>query len=295
MAPATPPRSRNRRGKAVCPSSPQLLTRPVAPVTPGSVSGKRHAGQLQKLRSPLNRSPARGLRTPEYTPAKPTSVGASAQARRKLEFPDDQQELAGVGRVLFPGPSFDTSTLGSRLLSPQAPGRLLRDAPALLPPAPASKAFAAILDEQFFEDDALQERECSPTPRGWETPSRPTADPLEQAPSTPSDKIVTFDLARDWNNNSSRCFSSDEEPDETSIQGKILENPFDDHIFVDEETRRRRQELLLAEDPTLQDTVTYVDKKGEASRKRHLSSEEQERFRPRMLFEQHLRKKDSRE
>ncbi|KAM3161290.1 Protein SIC1 [Lachancea thermotolerans] len=295
MAPATPPRSRNRRGKAVCPSSPQLLTRPAVPVTPGSVSGKRHTGQLQKLRSPLNRSPARGLRTPEYTPARPAGVGASAQARRKLEFPDDQQELAGVGRVLFPGPSSDASTFESRLLSPPAPGRLLRDAPALLPPAPASKAFAAILDEQFFEDDPLQDRECSPTPRGWETPPRATEVPPEQAPSTPSDKIVTFDLAKDWNNNSSRCFSSDEEPDEISIRGKVLENPFADHIVADEETRRRRQELLLAEEPALQDTVSYIDKKGETSKKRHLNAEEQERFRPRMLFEQHLRKKGSQE
>lgn len=149
MAPATPPRSRNRRGKAVCPSSPQLLTRPAVPVTPGSVSGKRHTGQLQKLRSPLNRSPARGLRTPEYTPARPAGVGASAQARRKLEFPDDQQELAGVGRVLFPGPSSDASTFESRLLSPPAPGRLLRDAPALLPPAQLAKLSRPYLTSSF--------------------------------------------------------------------------------------------------------------------------------------------------
>lgn len=265
-----------------CPSSPQQQSQLAVPVTPGSVSGKRYAAQRHRLRSPVLRSPVRGLRTPEYTPVKHNSAGAG----KKSEFEADAaNEFANVGRVLFPGFTVDEDEPHRELPLPppqqrqqqqqqrQQTNGLLQDAPALLlPPSSASKAFASILDEPLSEEDISS----------WQT-SDPPAKISKQTPGTPSDRIVTFELARDWNNNSSSCFSSDEEDQETCIRQKTLENPFESHCVLDEETRRRRQELLLAHDPSLKDTVVYLDKKGKVTKERHLTPEEQSKFQPKKL------------
>ncbi|SCU91136.1 LANO_0D10858g1_1 [Lachancea nothofagi CBS 11611] len=291
MAPATPPRSRNRRaGKSVMlepprpemfPMSPQRQPHLTAPVTPGSVGTKPNMSHFNRLRSPLHRSPARGLRTPEYTPMKP-----SESVRKKLDFGEETEDLQSVGRVLFPETS-DANPQRSQngFLAPGPASRLLQGAPGLLPPSSTSKAFSFILEDQVDDERPISNVDTI----DWDSDSLLHARKVaKQTPSTPSDRIVTFELAKDWNNNSQSCFSSDEEVEETSITQKSLENPFVDSSVPSEETRRRRKELLIAEHPGIEDTIQYVDKNGKVVKERHLTAEEQQRFRPRKLFAEEL-------
>ncbi|SCU83545.1 LADA_0C12068g1_1 [Lachancea dasiensis] len=305
MAPATPPRSRNRRGKSVVmdaparpelfPTSPQRQPQLGIPVTPGSVGTKPNMSHFNRLRSPLLRSPAKGLRTPEYTPVKP-----SESVKKKLDFGDASHEFQSVGRVLFPESTesteiSDRDRFQNRFLAPPsstATSQLLQGAPQLLPSnsqKQASKAFSSLLQDQLDEEDsALSSVRADP----WEPESagQPARKEARQMPGTPSDKIVTFELAKDWNNNSRSCFSSDEEGEEPMVRQKTLANPFDDNSTASEETRRRRQELLIAENPSIGNTIQYVDKNGKLAKERRLSPEEQKRFQPRRLFTKELDK-----
>ncbi|SCU79236.1 LAME_0A07866g1_1 [Lachancea meyersii CBS 8951] len=288
MVPATPPRSRNRRGKGITlepprpdlvPMSPQHHTQASIPVTPGSVGAKPSSFQFNKLRSPRHRSPIRGLRTPEYTPVKP-----SESARKKLDFGEETQEFRSVGRVLFPESNDGHSDrFQSRFLAPAPSTKTLQKAPQLLPPD-----FSSIMKDPLCSKRAIPEIYAD----AWET-DESTDSPrkgAKQTPGTPSDKIVTFELAKDWNNNSGSCLSSDEEDEETMIKSKSLKNPFESGSTPSEETRQRRKQLLLAENPDLESTIQYMDKKGKVVEERHLSSGEQERYRPRMLFADKLGK-----
>ncbi|SCU77243.1 LAFA_0A00452g1_1 [Lachancea sp. 'fantastica'] len=295
MVPATPPRSRNKSEKQVMleaprgdqvPMSPQRLhTQPAIPVTPGSVGAKPSSLPFNRLKSPRRRaSPIRGLRTPEYTPAK-----GSESVRKKLDFGDYQQEFRNVGRVLFPDDNNSGSSerFQSGFLAPPSlkPATALQNAPKLLAPE-----FSSITKDPLDTAKRTIPEIYSDTWETEEIENFPTRKEAKQTPGTPSDKIVTFELAKDWNNNSGSCISSDEEADEPVIKSKALENPFDSGSTPSEETRRRRKELLIQEYPALENTIQYVDRRGKVVKERTLSPQEQERFRPRMLFADKLDK-----
>ncbi|CEP64965.1 cyclin-dependent protein serine/threonine kinase inhibiting protein SIC1 LALA0_S15e01376g [Lachancea lanzarotensis] len=286
MVPATPPRSRNKSEKPVMlepprgdlpPMSPHRFhTQPSVPVTPGSVGAKPSSLPFNRLKSPRRRSsPIRGLRTPEYTPIKP-----SESARKKLDFGENQQEFRNVGRVLFPESSSGSSErFQSGFLAPPTKPSSLQCAPKLLPPD-----FSSIMQDPLDTSKRAIPEIYADT---WEMDQSSDDFPRKEAkqtPGTPSDKVVTFELAKDWNNNSGSCISSDEEAEETMIKSKTLENPFDSGSVPSEETRRRRKEQLIQEYPELGSSIQYVDKRGKVVKERTLSPEEQERFRPRMLF-----------
>lgn len=112
------------------------------------------------------------------------------------------------------------------------------------------------------------------------------------SPGTPSHKITTFEQSQDWYNNSGNLDSSDEEEEESAfIKKTTLPNPFQSDIIADEETRAERKAQLLRENPDIEDTITYVNKRGQVVKQRKLSEGEKERFKPRMLFQDELQRK----
>ncbi|SCV99700.1 LAFE_0B00584g1_1 [Lachancea fermentati] len=281
MTPATPPRSRSRRVKSSTLEPPKLQLSPTtphrqgifaAPVTPGTVTLKQKSNQFNRPSSPLHGSPLKGLKTPEYTPAKLTT-------KRRLELANEPGNLDSVSRVLFLGNSqeLQDAKLSDRKACSDKKSinhNLMATPPQLLPPVPSNDAFSSFLERQVFYED---------------TQSHSSRKVAKQEPGTPSDKIVTFELAKDWNNNSGQCFSSDdEERGEELIKKATLKNPFASHEVADARTRRLRQKQLVSESPHLRDTVTYLNKSGQVAEERKLSKEDQERFRPKALFTEEL-------
>lgn len=295
MTPSTPPRSsvgissRGKKGKEtqdipdlrLSPETPHRQSKFVAPVTPGTVSMKQQQQQQQlnsnRFRSPVHRSPFKGLKTPEYTP--------NNAGKRKLDL-QQPGELSNVSRVLFPSeekqvPSLSVTGSG-RLGSKKQLSPLIFDNEddvsvigSLLPPK--SMGSRSGIFSSFLEEEDLDEV----TPQSRKQP--------KQVPGTPSDKIVTFQLAKDWNNNSGSCFSSDDgDDDETLIREQKLIDPFSSDDIPDKQTRLARKQQLLAENPELEETVTYVNKYGKTVKQRNLSKDEQERFKPQMLFAKEL-------
>ncbi|AAS51013.1 ABR240Wp [Eremothecium gossypii ATCC 10895] len=120
--------------------------------------------------------------------------------------------------------------------------------------------------------------------RGDARPARRKA--ARQEPGTPSSRIVTFELAEAWHNQSG-CGSSDDEGEE-DVRPLRLENPFLARGVAGADERRERARQLEAADPSIGHAVTLVDKRGRPVHQRELTPEEQELFKPRMLFAREL-------
>lgn len=94
-------------------------------------------------------------------------------------------------------------------------------------------------------------------------------------------------MAQEWNN--SEHESADDLSDsEEIVKGKSLYNPFQSEEVADESIRQQRKQLLLHENPDIEDVITYVNKKGDVVRRRHLSEREKELYKPKRLFAEEL-------
>lgn len=259
MTPATPPASRGGRGSRPLdeallgqkePQTPHRERQSGVPVTPSTTRAFKHSIPLLGPPSLGNqgKSPFKGFNSPEYTPQNQLSKN------KALEHPE---ELHNVSRVLFPAAKEGKST------STEAPSCLL---PPRRPVASARRLIGASLAEESDE----------------ESPHKLS----KQVPGTPSHKIITFDMAQEWNNASEQWSNSDDEHPrpESSIKGKELENPFLAAGTADEKLIRQRKEALLRENPDIENVITYVNKKGDVVRRHKLSDEEKERYKPRRLF-----------
>lgn len=271
MTPSTPPASRGRRNsRSVCtfeealqerkdhefPQTPHRGSHLRAPVTPSTVKPFKHS--VPSLKAPLmgnvSKSPFKGFNSPEYTPQTQSS-------KSKGPLLESAGELQNVSRVLFPPSNEELLSVSDRaplsLLPPRRPVSTRRD-----------------LSDQFSSD--LEEGEYQE--------SRKLA---KQVPGTPSHKVVTFQMAQEWNN--SEHESADDLSDsEEIVKGKSLYNPFQSEEVADESIRQQRKQLLLHENPDIEDVITYVNKKGDVVRRRHLSEREKELYKPKRLFAEEL-------
>ncbi|QLQ79343.1 hypothetical protein HG537_0B06910 [Torulaspora globosa] len=271
MTPATPPASRGRRGSRPNqtldegqnePQTPHKDYQSRVPVTPATSRAFKQSIPL--LAPPAvgneSRSSFKGFNSPEYTPQNQQKKGCS------FEHPE---ELHNVSRVLFPAAkkekslSTEGTSASSCLLPPRRPV--------------ARRLVGASLVESAESDD--------------ESPHKLS----KQLPGTPSHKIITFGMAEEWNNASEKCSDSEDEDVRpgSSIKGKQLENPFLAAGTPDEKLIRQRKEALLRENPDIESVISYVNKKGDVVRRRQLSDEEKELYRPRRLFANEIEELDN--
>ena len=110
----------------------------------------------------------------------------------------------------------------------------------------------------------------------------------KQTPGTPSDKVITSDLAEKWVQDHHASLSDDD--DDALITKTAIKNPFVLSDTLTAEDYQNRHDQLLKEQPSLKDTLTFVNKKNQVVQKRYLTPEEQERFKPKRLFAEDLEK-----
>ncbi|QLL31830.1 hypothetical protein HG536_0B06980 [Torulaspora globosa] len=272
MTPATPPASRGGRGsrpnyaldealqgqKSVNePQTPHRERQSHAPVTPSTTRAFKHSIPLLGPPSLGNqsKSPFKGFNSPEYTPQNQLSKNKAFS----FEHPE---ELQNVSRVLFPavdeGKSLSTGEA-------PAPSSLL---PPRRPVASARRLLGASLAESEESDE--------------ESPHKLS----KQVPGTPSHKVITFDMAEEWNNATAQRADSDDEnlTPGSCIKDKELENPFLAAGTADRKLIQQRKDALLRENPDIESVITYVNKKGDVVRRRQLSEDEKELYKPRRLF-----------
>lgn len=273
MTPATPPRSRSRRPTSsqietlklhLGPETPLHSKKEAIPVTPATISVK----QIGKIEKPVTFSPSKCLKTPEYTPhrSKP-----NFQSNVVIENPG----LKPVSRILFP--SHDTEQIVHKCQE-GLPGLSDDDISRLLLPPQKIK----ILESTSRGSCGEQINDCDYRGNGYD----PTLF-AKQVPGTPTDKIITFQLAEDWNNNSGVCISSDDEGEKDIINSEYL-NPFLCDKVADNTLRNARRKELISKEPDITNSITYLDKNGKLVQKRELTPDEQERFKPKMLFKKEL-------
>lgn len=282
MTPATPPASRGRRGsRPVCsfeealqerkgqnePQTPRREMQSRAPVTPSTTRAFKHS--VPSLGAPSlgnqAKSPFRGFNSPEYTPHNQFS-------KNKAFAFEPPGELQNVSRVLFPATSEGRSLIsdsGSVPLSLLPPKR----------PTSAPRRLSSDLEEELQASDDETSRKLS-----------------KRVPGTPSHKVITFDMAQEWNNTAEQVSDSDD--DElalgSSIKNKELENPFLVPNTADEELIQQRKQTLLRENPDIESVITYVNKKGDVVRRRQLSENEKERYKPKRLFAKEINELETR-
>lgn len=101
--------------------------------------------------------------------------------------------------------------------------------------------------------------------------------------------MITFELAKNWNNYSPQNgTSSQESGDEEEViirSAQVSKNPFASEEAATREIRSERKKALLRENPDIEDVITYVNKKGEVVEKRRLTDGEKRRFKPKALFQ----------
>ncbi|EDO18837.1 hypothetical protein Kpol_1023p6 [Vanderwaltozyma polyspora DSM 70294] len=112
---------------------------------------------------------------------------------------------------------------------------------------------------------------------------------MKTVPGTPSHKITTFEMARQWHDERYLEDQSDDD-NEILISKNSSVNPFfSDSIPTQEELYSRKQ-TLISENPDIENSITYLNKKGEVIEKRMLTPEEKDRFKPKRLFAEELDK-----
>lgn len=129
-------------------------------------------------------------------------------------------------------------------------------------------------------------------------PSTPPSKMAKDCPGTPSHQIVTWKQAKEWNNESYpisndegsknrniNCDSDDE--NDGFIREAKLENPFmtsSSSMPLSKKERLERHQQLIKENPDIENVITYVNKRGEITKRRVLTSREKKRFKPRALI-----------
>ena len=140
-------------------------------------------------------------------------------------------------------------------------------------------------------------------------PSTPPNKMAKNCPGTPSHQIITSKQAKDWNNESYPLYNkehgeagnrnsdySNDDDDSDFICEIKLENPFMTSFSsssasspavsrpLTREERLERHQQLIKENPDIENVITYVNKRGEITKRRVLTSKEKKRFKPRALI-----------
>ncbi|CCH59848.1 hypothetical protein TBLA_0C00310 [Henningerozyma blattae CBS 6284] len=298
MTPATPPRSRGRRASNIddehgatfssgisleTPKRQQQLSNPLTPLTttafkaPSSSSSTLLPSSVNKGVKANSRNSANICKTPEYTPNNKESTTRNVSG------------LNRVSRVLFPM-AFQTEEKSYNLESHN-----VNDSKTdLLPPKrTASRPLLDVLTSSPIQDGETNFARLKL---------------LKQDPGTPSDRLITQEDLDEWyvKESANMPLDSDDEKDEVYITKKIS-NPFEsnDHIhnikdstfnnssssnniFQDLETEEDNHAKLLKNNPDIEDTITYVNKKGAVVQQRKLTDLEKQRFKPKRLFSTEL-------
>ncbi|CAI1574364.1 hypothetical protein SEUBUCD646_0L01440 [Saccharomyces eubayanus] len=274
MTPSTPPRSRGTRyltqpnanagsnGIMQPQRTPQKPSQNLAPVTPSTARPFKNAPLLVPPNASMGMtSPFNGLNSPQRSPFPKSSV---KRTLFQFESHDDeivreeQKPLGRVNRMLFP-------TEGVQQDEEE-------EEEVLLPPSRPTSARQLHLSLDRNELDEAYRKKI-----------------IKDVPGTPSDKVITFELAKNWNNYSPQNgTSSQESGDEEEViirSAQVSTNPFASEEAATREIRSERKKALLRENPDIEDVITYVNKKGEVVEKRRLTDGEKRRFKPKALFQ----------
>lgn len=278
MTPSTPPRSRGTRYLAQ-PSgntsssdlmqgqkTPQKRSQNLVPVTPSTTKSFKNAPLLAPPNSSMGMtSPFNGLTSPQRSPFPKSSVKRTLfqfESHDNGTVREEQEPLGRVNRILFP----TQQNVDIDAAEEEEEGEVL------LPPSRPTSARQLHLSLERDEFDQTHRKKI-----------------IKDVPGTPSDKVITFELAKNWNNNSPRNDAkSQESEDEEDIiinPVRVGKNPFASDELVTQEIRNERKRAMLRENPDIEDVITYVNKKGEVVEKRRLTDEEKRRFKPTALFQ----------
>lgn len=278
MTPSTPPRSRGTRYLAQ-PSgntsssdlmqgqkTPQKPSQNLVPVTPSTTKSFKNAPLLAPPNSSMGMtSPFNGLTSPQRSPFPKSSVKRTLfqfESHDNGTVREEQEPLGRVNRILFP----TQQNVDIDAAEEEEEGEVL------LPPSRPTSARQLHLSLERDEFDQTHRKKI-----------------IKDVPGTPSDKVITFELAKNWNNNSPRNDAkSQESEDEEDIiinPVRVGKNPFASDELVTQEIRNERKRAMLRENPDIEDVITYVNKKGEVVEKRRLTDEEKRRFKPTALFQ----------
>ncbi|EWG84350.1 Sic1p [Saccharomyces cerevisiae R008] len=278
MTPSTPPRSRGTRYLAQ-PSgntsssalmqgqkTPQKPSQNLVPVTPSTTKSFKNAPLLAPPNSSMGMtSPFNGLTSPQRSPFPKSSVKRTLfqfEIHDNGTVREEQEPLGRVNRILFP----TQQNVDIDAAEEEEEGEVL------LPPSRPTSARQLHLSLERDEFDQTHRKKI-----------------IKDVPGTPSDKVITFELAKNWNNNSPRNDAkSQESEDEEDIiinPVRVGKNPFASDELVTQEIRNERKRAMLRENPDIEDVITYVNKKGEVVEKRRLTDEEKRRFKPKALFQ----------
>ncbi|CCF57729.1 hypothetical protein KAFR_0D00820 [Kazachstania africana CBS 2517] len=107
----------------------------------------------------------------------------------------------------------------------------------------------------------------------------------KEVPATPSDKLISFKLAEEWNNNSSKTGAADSDSEEEFINKGKLINPFESTKVPSRKLRNKRMQILKKENGRIDKEVTYLNKNGEIVKTKEVSDSA---IKPKMLFEREI-------
>ncbi|CAI4614378.1 AVI_1a_G0035480.mRNA.1.CDS.1 [Saccharomyces cerevisiae] len=278
MTPSTPPRSRGTRYLAQ-PSgntsssalmqgqkTPQKPSQNLVPVTPSTTKSFKNAPLLAPPNSNMGMtSPFNGLTSPQRSPFPKSSVKRTLfqfESHDNGTVREEQEPLGRVNRILFP----TQQNVDIDAAEEEEEGEVL------LPPSRPTSARQLHLSLERDEFDQTHRKKI-----------------IKDVPGTPSDKVITFELAKNWNNNSpkndARSQESEDEEDIIINPVRVGKNPFASDELVTQEIRNERKRAMLRENPDIEDVITYVNKKGEVVEKRRLTDQEKRRFKPKALFQ----------
>ncbi|AJV47970.1 Sic1p [Saccharomyces cerevisiae YJM1573] len=278
MTPSTPPRSRGTRYLAQ-PSgntsssalmqgqkTPQKPSQNLVPVTPSTTKSFKNAPLLAPPNSNMGMtSPFNGLTSPQRSPFPKSSVKRTLfqfESHDNGTVREEHEPLGRVNRILFP----TQQNVDIDAAEEEEEGEVL------LPPSRPTSARQLHLSLERDEFDQTHRKKI-----------------IKDVPGTPSDKVITFELAKNWNNNSpkndARSQESEDEEDIIINPVRVGKNPFASDELVTQEIRNERKRAMLRENPDIEDVITYVNKKGEVVEKRRLTDEEKRRFKPKALFQ----------
>ncbi|QHS74822.1 Emp46p [Saccharomyces paradoxus] len=271
MTPSTPPRSRGTRcltqpsgntssNTIMQPQrTPQKPSQNLVPVTPSTTKPFKNVPLLAPPNSNMGMtSPFNGLTSPQRSPFPKSSVKRTLfqfESHDNGIVREEQESLGRVNRILFPT---------------QQDADIDEDEEVLLPPSRPTSARQLRLSPERDELDQSYRKKI-----------------IKDIPGTPSDKVITFELAKNWNNYSPQNASSQESEDEEDIiikPAQVGKNPFVSDELVTQDIRNERKKAMLRENPDIEDVITYVNKKGEVVEKRKLTDEEKRRFKPKALI-----------
>ncbi|EJS42796.1 sic1p [Saccharomyces arboricola H-6] len=276
MTPSTPPRSRGTRylaqpntntgsDRIMQPQrTPQKPSQNLVPVTPSTTRPFKNAPLLAPPNANMGlTSPFNGLTSPQRSPFPKSSVKRTLfqfESHDNEMVREEQEPLCRVNRILFPRADAQQEECEEE------------EEEVLLPPSRPTSTRQLHLSLDRNELDQTHKRKI-----------------IKNVPGTPSDKMITFELAKNWNNHSPQNgFSSQESEDEEEIiirPAKANNNPFVSDGVTTEEIRNERRKVLMRENPDIEDVITYVNKKGDVVEKRRLTDEEKRNFKPRALFQ----------